>query len=163
MIWKCALLTIWYQIWFSSTWTASRNVLETLTMCISLEATCENNDLAAVMMTSSNGSSFRITGHLCGNSPVSGEIPAQRPVSRGFDVFFDLRPNKRLSKQSRGWWFETSSRPLWRHRNVGREKISQKTQKNHVEISWKKSQVIGQWSHTFENVNTNRKNCLKSK
>ena len=52
-----------------------------------------------------------------GNSPVTGEFPAQRPVSRGFDVFFDLRPNKRLSKQSWGWWFETPSRPLWRHRN----------------------------------------------
>ena len=45
---------------------------------------------------------------LCaGNSPVSGEFPAQRPVARSFDVFFDLRLNKRLSKQSRGWWFET--------------------------------------------------------
>ena len=53
-----------------------------------------------------------------GNSPVSGEFPAQRPVTRSFDVFFDLRPNKRLSKPSRGWWFETLSNPLWRHRNV---------------------------------------------
>ena len=53
-----------------------------------------------------------------GNSPVSGEFPAQRPVTRSFDVFFDLRLNKRLSKQSWGWWFETLSRPLWRHRNV---------------------------------------------
>ena len=36
---------------------------------------------------------------LCaGNSPVSGEFPAQRPVTRSFDVFFDLRPNKRLNK-----------------------------------------------------------------
>ena len=42
-----------------------------------------------------------------GNSPVPGEFPAQRPVTRSFDVFFDLRLNKRLSKQSRGWWFET--------------------------------------------------------
>ena len=42
-----------------------------------------------------------------GNSPVTGEIPAQRPVTRGFDVSFDLHMNKRLSKQSRGWWFET--------------------------------------------------------
>ena len=25
--------------------------------------------------------------------------------------------NKRLSKHSRGWWFETPSRSLWRHRN----------------------------------------------
>ena len=52
-----------------------------------------------------------------GNSPVSGEFPAQRPVTRSFDVFFDLRPNKRLSKQWWGWWFETLSRPLWRHDN----------------------------------------------
>ena len=42
---------------------------------------------------------------LCaGNSPVTGEFPAQRPVTQSFDVFFDLRPNKRLSKQSWGWW-----------------------------------------------------------
>ena len=53
-----------------------------------------------------------------GNSPVTGEFPAQRPVTRSFDVFFDLRLNKRLSKHSQGWWFETLSRPLWRHRNV---------------------------------------------
>ena len=52
-----------------------------------------------------------------GNSPVPSEFPAQRPVTRGFDVFFDLRPNKRLSKQLWGWWFETPSRPLWCHRN----------------------------------------------
>ena len=48
---------------------------------------------------------------LCtGNSPVTGEFPAQRPVTRSFDVFFDLRLNKRLSKQWCGWWFETPSR-----------------------------------------------------
>ena len=52
-----------------------------------------------------------------GNSPVTGEFPSQRPVTRSFDVFFDLRLNKRLSKQSWGWWFETPSRSLWRHRN----------------------------------------------
>ena len=52
-----------------------------------------------------------------GNSPVAGEFPVQRPVTRSFDVFFDLRLNKRLSKQWWGWWFETLSRPLWRHCN----------------------------------------------
>ena len=52
------------------------------------------------------------------NSPVPGEFPAQRPVTRSFDIFFDLRLNKRLSKQWWGWWFETLSHPLWRHRNV---------------------------------------------
>ena len=37
---------------------------------------------------------------LCvGNSPVTGEFHAQRPVTRGFDVIFDLRLNKWLSKQ----------------------------------------------------------------
>ena len=53
---------------------------------------------------------------LCvGNSPVTGEFPAQRPVTRSFDIFFDLPLNKRLSKHSWGWRFETPSRPLWRH------------------------------------------------
>ena len=51
-----------------------------------------------------------------GNSPVPGEFPAHRPVTRSFDVFFDLRLNKRLSEQSWGWRFETLSCPLWRHR-----------------------------------------------
>ena len=54
------------------------------------------------------------------NSPVPGEFPTQRPVTRGFDVFFDLHRNKRLSKQSWGWWFETPSGPLWRHGNATR-------------------------------------------
>ena len=44
-----------------------------------------------------------------GYSPVPGEFPTQRPVTRSFDVFFDVRPNKRLSKQWWGWWFETLS------------------------------------------------------
>ena len=61
------------------------------------------------MMTSWNGNIFSVTGHLCGNSPAPGEFPAQRPVTRGFDVFFDLRVNKWLSKQSWGWWFDTPS------------------------------------------------------
>ena len=50
-----------------------------------------------------------------GNSPVPGEFPAQRPVTRSFHVFFHLRLNNPLSKHSWGWWFETLSRPLWRH------------------------------------------------
>ena len=53
-----------------------------------------------------------------GNSSVPGEFPAQRPVTRNFDIFVYLRLNKRLRKQSWGWWFETLSRPLWRHCNV---------------------------------------------
>ena len=61
------------------------------------------------MMTLSNWNTFRVTG------PVTGEFPAQKPVTRSFDVFFDLRLIKRLSEQSWGWWFETPSLPLWCH------------------------------------------------
>ena len=46
------------------------------------------------------------------NSPHKGRWRAR------FDVFFDLRMNKRLSKQSWGWWFETPSCSLWRHCNA---------------------------------------------
>ena len=53
-----------------------------------------------------------------GNSPVPGEFPAQRPVTRSFHVFFDLRLNNPLSKHSWGWWFETLWCPLWRHCNA---------------------------------------------
>ena len=48
-----------------------------------------------------------------GNSLVPGEFPTQRPVTRSFDVFFDLRMNKWLSRQFWGWWFEMLSCPLW--------------------------------------------------
>ena len=70
------------------------------------------------MMTSSNENISVLLAFCAGNSPVAGEFPSQRPVTRNFDVFFDLRMNKRLSKQSWGWWFETPSGSLWRHCNV---------------------------------------------
>ena len=70
-------------------------------------------------MTSSNGNIFRVTGTLC------GEFTGHRWIHRTktsdaelWCVFFDHRLNKRLSKQSRGWWFETPSGSLWRHYNV---------------------------------------------
>ena len=43
--------------------------------------------------------------------------PHKRPVTRSFDVFFDLHSNKRLGKQWRGWWCGTPCIPLWRHCN----------------------------------------------
>ena len=52
-----------------------------------------------------------------GNSPVTDYFPAQWPVTRSFDVFFDLRLIEWFSKQSCGWWFETPSRPLRRRSN----------------------------------------------
>ena len=66
------------------------------------------------MMKSSNEKKFRVTGPLCGEFTGPGEFPTQRPVTRSFDVFFDLHLNKRLSKQPWGWWFETPSWTLWR-------------------------------------------------
>ena len=42
----------------------------------------------------------RLLAICTGNSPVPGEFPAQRPVTRSFDVFFDRCLNKRLSKHS---------------------------------------------------------------
>ena len=66
-------------------------------------------------MASSNGNIFRDTGPLCGE--LTGEFPAQRPVTRSFDVFFHLCLNKRLSKQSLGWSIETPSCSLWPYYN----------------------------------------------
>ena len=66
---------------------------------------CSNN-----MMTSSNGKLPELLAICAGNSPVTGEFPAQRLVTRNFDSFFHLGRNKRLSKQSWGCWFETSLR-----------------------------------------------------
>ena len=42
-------------------------------------------------------------------------IPLTKTSDAVLWYFFDLRLNKPLSKQSWGWWFETPSRPLWRH------------------------------------------------
>ena len=58
---------------------------------------------------------FRVTGPLCGEFTGFRWIPRTMPVTRSFDVFFDMHLIKRLSKHSRGWWFETLSLPLWRH------------------------------------------------
>ena len=58
-----------------------------------------SHDIAKDTMTSSNGN-FSALLTLCeGNPPVTGGFPSQRPVPRSFDVFFDLRLNKRLSNR----------------------------------------------------------------
>ena len=71
-----------------------------------------------LMMTSSNGNLFRVTGLLCGGfhgSPVNSPHKGQW---RGALTFLYRLLNKRLGKQSRRRWFETPSRSLWRHCNV---------------------------------------------
>ena len=69
------------------------------------------------MKTSSNGNIFHVTGSLWGESTCHRWIPSQRLVTRTFDVSFDVRLSKRLSKQSRCRWFETPWRSLQRHCN----------------------------------------------
>ena len=66
------------------------------------------------MMTSSNGNIFHVTGPL----PVTGGFPSKRPTTRNFDVFFDARLGKRLSKHSTCRCFRAPLRSLWRYCNV---------------------------------------------
>ena len=75
---------------------------------------CINNH--DVMMTSSNGNIFRVTGHLCGEFNGTRWIPHTKASDAKLWCF--LWSNKRLSKQWWGWLFETLSSPFWRHCNV---------------------------------------------
>ena len=109
------------RLYFFSKW------LFGITFCMEVDDKADSMDCSnfiicclsqKFMMTSSNGNIFRVTGPLCGEFTGPGEFPTQRPATRSFDVFFDLRPNKRLSKQPWGWWFETPSLSLWRQCNV---------------------------------------------
>ena len=70
------------------------------------------------MMTSSNGNIFRVTGHLCGEFTGLRWIPRTKASDAELWCFLWSAPDKRLSKQSWGWWLETLSCSLWRHRNV---------------------------------------------
>ena len=70
------------------------------------------------MKTSSYGNVFGVTGFCAGKSPVTCEFSPQRPLTRIFDVFFDLHLNQQLDKQSKHRWFETPSRSVWRLYNV---------------------------------------------
>ena len=52
------------------------------------------------MMSSLNGSSFRVTGPLWGESTVIGGFPSWRASNAGFNVFFNFSLNRRSNKQS---------------------------------------------------------------
>ena len=78
-----------------------------------------------------------LRAHCDWNPPVTGGFPSQRPVTRSFDVFCDLRLNKLLCKQSRHRWFETPSWSLWRHRNGANEAcIKTSVTYNRTKIEW---------------------------
>ena len=51
------------------------------------------------------------------NPPVAGGFSSNRPVTRSFDIFFGVRLDRRLRKQSRCRWFEMPWCSLWRHCN----------------------------------------------
>ena len=70
------------------------------------------------MMASSNGNIFRVTGPLWGEFTGDRWIPLTKASDAELWCFLDLRLNKRLNKQSWGWWFETPTCSLWRHCNV---------------------------------------------
>ena len=105
-----------------------------------------------------------------GNLPVPGEFPAQRPVTRSCDVFFDLRLNKRLSKQSWGWWFETLSRSLWRHRNIvgrfylclpsGLPRITSLAQSKRAHMAIMQTRRIW-WNKSHSSAKTSNKSKIK--
>ena len=70
------------------------------------------------MMTSSNGNIFRVTGHLCGKFTGPRWISRTKASDAELWCFLWFSLNIRLSKQPRGWWFETPAWSLWRHRNA---------------------------------------------
>ena len=69
---------------------------------------------ALSMMTSSNGNVFRVTGPLCGEFTGLRWIPLTMASYAELWCFLSYVLNKRLCKQSWGWWFETPSRSFWR-------------------------------------------------
>ena len=80
---------------------------------------CHN--VVMLIMTSPDGSIFRVTASLCGEFTGDRWIPLIKVSDAELWCFFDLRLNKWLSNQWRRRWFETPSRSLWRHCNVTSE------------------------------------------
>ena len=75
-------------------------------------------NVSIFMMTSSNGNIFRITGHLCGEFTGHRWILHTKASDTELWSFLWSASEYRSSKQSWGWWFETLSCPLRRHRNL---------------------------------------------
>ena len=95
------------------------------------------------MTMSSSRNIFRVTGSLCGEftgHQWRRRIPLTKAGTWIFDVSFDLRLNKRLSKHSRRCWFGTPPRSLWRHCNSFPVKQSCRiwvTQSHEFTTNWK--------------------------
>ena len=104
------------RLWGIYVGTITRQILKILTniiyfWCYTMIATSVIGTMGLLL-----SNIFRVTGPFRGEF-TGHQFPSQRLVTRSFDVFFNLRLNKRLSKQSRHWWFETPSPSSWRHCN----------------------------------------------
>ena len=82
-------------------------------MCSSLHNVCN-----VVVITVSNGLTWIYTGTLMATHGFHDDVTNWKYFPRSFDIFFDLRPNKRLSEQSRSRWFVTPLHSLWCPGNV---------------------------------------------
>ena len=69
------------------------------------------------MMTSSKGNIFRVTGHLCREFASHQWIPRSKASDADLWCFLWSVPDKPVSKQSYGWWFDMPLRSLWRNCN----------------------------------------------
>ena len=107
---------LWWSAWYVAIWYVFTS-LQRLWFCQD-GGKSSSQLMRHVMMTSSNGNIFRIAGPLCGEFTGHRWIPRTKASKAELCVFFDLRLNKRLNKQSLSWWFEMPSRQLWRHCNV---------------------------------------------
>ena len=82
------------------------------------ECSAKTGVSVCLMMTSSNGSIFRVTGPLCGEFTGHRWIPLTKASDAELWWFLWCALNIRLSKQWWCWRFETPSRPLWRQSNA---------------------------------------------
>ena len=78
----------------------------------------DRQGVTTLRITSSNGNVFRVTWPLCGEFTGHRWIPLTKASDAELWFFLDLRLNKRLGKQSWGWWLGTASCSLPRHCNV---------------------------------------------
>ena len=80
-------ITVWERLYFVTTDAELKRavflfgVLYTRASPATHDQICKTN----IMMTSSNGTIFRVTGPLC--EEFTGEFPSQRPVTQRFDIF----------------------------------------------------------------------------
>ena len=114
--------------------------------CTELRGYVYSHRLSICLMTSSNGNIYALLALCEGNPPVTGGFPAQRLVTRSFNVLFDQRLNKRLSKQSWGWWFEMPLCSLWRHHGHcnGNQNLRKQTDPN-ISTSIQNNRPLTQW------------------